>query len=44
MTTALEDFFDIQTILEDYDAEKYGKSKQCWVQTNMVRERVYLCT
>ena len=44
MTTPLEDFFDIQTMHEDYDTEKYGKSKQCWVQTNMLIERVYLCT
>ncbi|MCK4794905.1 MAG: hypothetical protein KAV87_64850, partial [Desulfobacteraceae bacterium] len=44
MTTPLEDFFDIQTMREYYDAEKYGKSKKFWVQTNKVRERAYLCT
>ncbi len=37
MTVPLEDYFDIQIMREDYDAEKYGKSKRCWVQTNTVR-------
>lgn len=44
MTTPLGDCFDIQTMNEDYDAEKYENSKRCCVQTNSVRERAYLCT
>ena len=44
MATPLEDFFDIQTMREYYNAERYRKSKQCWAQTNSVRERAYLCT
>lgn len=44
MTTHLKEYFNIQTILEDYDVEKNGNSKRGWVPTNSFREGAFYCT